>query len=95
MTNHKYQRWLPIHAVIVLGAKHRRLQSRLGAPKAITAMAHHLARLLYRMIKYGSQYVDHGVAAYEARFKEQRLAWLSRKAAELHLCLAPLPNLAG
>jgi transposase len=78
-----------------LGAKYRRLQSRLGAPKAITAMAHHLARLFYRMIKYGSAYVDHGVAAYETRFREQQLTWLSRKAAELHLCLAPLPNSAG
>ena len=77
-----------------LGAKYRRLQSRLGAPKAITAMAHHLARLFYRMIKYGSEYVDHGVAAYEARFREQQLTWLSRKAAELRLCLAPLPNSA-
>jgi transposase len=77
-----------------LGAKYRRLQSRLGAPKAITAMAHHLARLFYRMVKYGSQYIDHGMAAYEARFKEQQLKWLSRKAAELHLCLAPLPNSA-
>ncbi|MGC1297306.1 MAG: transposase, partial [Alloacidobacterium sp.] len=78
-----------------LGAKYRRLQGRLGAPKAITAMAHHLARLFYRMIKYGSAYVDHGVAAYETRFREQQLTWLSRKAAELHLCLAPLPNSAG
>jgi transposase len=60
-----------------LGAKNRRLQGRLGAPKAITAMAHHLARLFYRMIKYGSKYVDHGAAAYE--FKEQQLRWLSRK----------------
>ena len=77
-----------------LGAKYRRLQGRLGAPKAITAMAHHLARLFYRMIKYGSKYVDHGAAAYEAKFKEQQLRWLSRKAAELHLCLAPLPNSA-
>jgi transposase len=77
-----------------LGAKYRRLQSRLGAPKAITAMAHHLARLFYRMIKYGSEYVDHGAAAYEAKFKEQQLRWLSRKAAELHLCLAPLPHSA-
>jgi transposase len=77
-----------------LGAKYRRLQSRLGSPKAITAMAHHLARLFYRMVKYGSQYVDHGMAAYEARFKEQQLKWLSRKAAELQFRLAPIPNLA-
>lgn len=32
-----------------LGAQYRRLRSRLGAPKAITAMAHRLARLMYRM----------------------------------------------
>jgi transposase len=78
-----------------LGAKYRRLQSRLGPPKTITAMAHHLARLFYRMVKYGSQYIDHGMAAYEARFKEQQLKWLSRKAAELHFRLAPIPDLAG
>jgi transposase len=29
-----------------LGAKYRRLKGRLGAPKAIVAMAHHLARLV-------------------------------------------------
>jgi transposase len=73
-----------------LGAKYRRLNSRLGPAKTITAMAHHLARLFYRMVKYGSQYVDHGMAVYERRFQEQRLKWLSRKAAELHLCLIPM-----
>jgi len=36
-----------------LGAQYRRLRTRLGAPKAITAMAHRLARLVYRMLKYG------------------------------------------
>ena len=41
-----------------LGAQYRRLRSKLGAPKAITAMAHRLARLVYRMLKYGQQYVD-------------------------------------
>jgi two-component SAPR family response regulator len=35
------------------------------------------------------------MAAYEARFKEQQLKWLSRKAAELHFRLATIPNLAG
>ena len=73
-----------------LGAKYRRLQNRLGPAKAITAMAHHLARLFYRMVKYGSLYVDHGMAAYEARFKQQQLKWLSRKAAELQFRLTPM-----
>jgi hypothetical protein len=43
-----------------LGAQYRRLHSKLGAPKAITAMAHRLARLVYRMLKYRQQYVDKG-----------------------------------
>ncbi|HEV3210650.1 MAG TPA: transposase [Chthoniobacterales bacterium] len=37
------------HSKSALGAKYRRLRARLGAPKAIVAMAHHLARLVYRM----------------------------------------------
>src|SRR5580704_1029512 len=36
-----------------LGAQYRRLRTKLGAPKAITAMAQRLARLVYRMLKYG------------------------------------------
>ena len=43
-----------------LGALYRRLRTKLGAPKAITAMAHRLARLVYRMLKYGQRYVDKG-----------------------------------
>ena len=74
-----------------LGAKYRRLRSRLGPAKAITAMAHHLARLFYRMVKYGSHYVDHGMAGYEERFREQQIKWLTRKAAELKLYLSPVP----
>jgi len=34
-------------------AQYRRLRTRLGAPKAITAMAHKPARLVYRMLTYG------------------------------------------
>ena len=40
--------WNLIRSQSALGAKFRRLRTRLGAPKAITAMAHHLARLLDR-----------------------------------------------
>jgi hypothetical protein len=32
--------------------------AKLGAPKAITAMAHELARLVYRLLKWGHAYVD-------------------------------------
>lgn len=68
-----------------LGANYRRLKSRLGAPKAITAMAHKLARLVYRMLKYGQQYVDKGLEYYEQKFHEQRVKWFKKQAKELNL----------
>jgi transposase len=70
-----------------LGAKYRRLKRKLGAPKAITAMAHHLARLIYRLIKYGQEYVDKGIEAYETKYREQRIKWLTKQAQELNLKL--------
>jgi len=72
-----------------LGAKYRRLKRRLGAPKAIVAMAHHLARLVYRLLKHGQDYVDKGAAWYEARYQAQRLKWLQKQAQELNLKLVP------
>jgi len=50
-----------------LGAQYLRLRSKLGAPKAITAMAHRLARLVYRSLKYGQHYIDKGAEYYERR----------------------------
>jgi len=75
------------HSRSALGAKYRRLKRKLGAPKAIVAMAHHLARLLYRMIKFGQEYIDKGMEAYEAKYREQRLRWLEKQAKELNLKL--------
>ena len=45
-----------------LGAFLRRKKAQLGAPKAITATAHKLARIIYSMLKYGQEYVDKGAA---------------------------------
>jgi len=66
-----------------LGAQYRRLRTKLGAPKAITAMAHRLARLVYRMLSYGQQYVDKGTEYYEQRYRHQQLTFLQKKAAKL------------
>jgi hypothetical protein len=66
------------------------LLSRLGPAKTITALAHHLARLVYRMLKLGSHYVDTGLAAYEDKVRQQQRKWLDKKAAELDLHLVPL-----
>jgi len=66
-----------------LGAQYRRLRTKLGAPKAITAMAHRLARLTYRMLKYGQRYVDKGAEYYEQKYRNQQLRFLQKKAAQL------------
>ena len=66
-----------------LGAQYRRLRARLGAPKAITAMAHKLARLVYRMLKWGHEYVDKGLQYYEERHREQQVHLLKKRAAKL------------
>jgi hypothetical protein len=76
-----------------LGAKFKRLRSHLGAPKAITAMAHNLARLVYRMLKYGHDYVDKGMEFYQQRYQLQQINWIYKKAKDLGLLitLAPAP----
>lgn len=78
------------HSYSALGAKYRRLKRRLGAPKAIVAMAHHLACLIYRMIKHGQEYVEKGMEAYEAKYRKQRTIWLQKQAKELNLQLVPI-----
>jgi transposase len=65
------------------------LRSKLGAPKAITAMAHRLARLVYRMLKYGQHDVDKGAEYYEQRNRQQQIEFLRKKAARLGPQLAP------
>jgi transposase len=76
-----------------LGAQYRRLRTRLGAPKAITAMARKLACLFYRLIKHGRQYVDKGTEYYEARYREQQIRAVLRKAQKLGLQIV-IPNAA-
>lgn len=63
-----------------LGAYYRRMRARLGAPKAITATAHKLARLVYSLLRYGTAYVDAGQQAYEQKYRDRVLTNLQRKA---------------
>ena len=79
-----------LKSLTYLGAQYRRLRTKLGAPKAITAMAHRLARLVYRLLKYGQHYVDKGAEYYEQRHREQQIAFLSKKAAQLGLQVTAL-----
>jgi transposase len=66
-----------------LGAYLRRQRARLGAPKAITATAHKLARLVYAMFTQGTVYVDAGQQYYEERYRSRVVQNMKRKAREL------------
>lgn len=66
-----------------LGAYFRRMRARLGAPKAITAAAHKLARILYTMLKERKSFLEAGQEAYEQAYKERQLRSLKKRAHEL------------
>ena len=74
-----------LHSKSYLGAQFRRLRTRLGAPKAITAMARKLACLFYRLLTKGQQYVDRGAAYYELRHREQQIRYVLKRAHQLGL----------
>ena len=76
-----------------LGAFYRRMKARLGAPKAITATAHKLAKIVYNMLKHGKEYVDVGAEYYEKQHRQRVLKTLERRAAQFELCLMPIAKL--
>jgi transposase len=77
-----------------LGAQFRRLKRRLDTPVAIKAMAAKLARLIYRMLRYGMQFVDQGAEVYEAAHRKREIHSLKWKAASLgfQVIEAPTPG---
>ena len=74
-----------------LGAQFRRLRTKLGAPIAIKATAAKLARLVYRMLRYGMKYVDQGAAVYEAQHRQLQIKQLKWKAAKLGFQIVQAP----
>jgi transposase len=77
------------HAKHALGAFYRRIQARAGAPKAVVATARKLAERVYRLLKYGAEYVCQKIEAYEAAYKARLVKGLARRAAELGYRLEP------
>jgi|SRR5580704_3706625 transposase len=80
-----------------IGAFIRRVKARLGAPTAINAGAHKLARLFYRMLKFGAAYVEQGTGSNllpttnkSTKNKERLLRNLTRRAKEFGFQLTPL-----
>jgi len=71
-----------------LGAYFRRMCSRMDKPKAITAAAHKLARLIYTMLTKGEEYTDQGQDYYEERYRQRVLQQLTRRAEKMGMKLA-------
>ena len=70
-----------------LGAYYRRMKAKLGAAEGITATAHKLARILYRLLKHGEAYVQEGLAEYEKKHQARKLKTLQRTAESMGLQL--------
>jgi hypothetical protein len=77
-----------------LGAYYRRKKRKLGAPQAITATAHKLARIIYRMLKYGESYVRQGLEDYEKKNREESIRRLRRAATAMGFELTERQTLA-
>jgi transposase len=73
-----------------LGAYFRRMCSRMDKPKAVTAAAHKLARLIYTMLTKGEQYTDQGQDYFEERYRERVLRALSQRAAKMGMQMVPI-----
>ena len=77
------------HSQSAVGAFFRRMRTRLGAPKAITATAHKLARLVYSLLKHGTASVQQGMEEYEAQYRERKVKAMARQAHAFGYTLVP------
>jgi transposase len=71
------------------GDLYRRWKARLGTPKAITAMAHKLARILWHLFKYRQAFDPEVFRKEEEKMRRKKLARLHHTAAALGLKLVP------
>ena len=73
-----------------LGAYYRRMCARMDKPKAVTAAAHKLARLIYAMLTHGQEYTDRGQDYFEERYRQRVLHNLAHKAKTMGMQLIPV-----
>jgi transposase len=83
------------HAKNAVGAFYRRVQARVGAPKAIVATARKLAERLYRLLRYGEAYVRQDVEAYEAAYRARVVKGRTQRAGQLGSRLGPVATAGG
>jgi hypothetical protein len=73
-----------------LGAFFRRQKTRLGAPKAITATAYKIARLIYYLLKNRKEYKDPGADYYNQKYQERIIQSMQKKAKSMGFQLVPI-----
>jgi len=73
-----------------LGDYYRRLRAKLGAPKAITAAAHKLARIIYHLVTAGQEYDEQILRKQDRHSKIRDETKLRRKAKILGFNLVPV-----
>ena len=78
-----------------LGAFYRRLATRIGKAKAVTATARKIAVLFYNAMRYGMDYRDPGADYYEQQYRERVIKQLHRRAAQFGFALQPHNSHAG
>jgi transposase len=78
------------HAKNALGAFYRRIQARCGGAKAVVATARKIAERVYRLLKYGQEYVRQGEQAYEEAYRQRTVKGLAHKAERLGYKLVPV-----
>ena len=72
------------------GDLYRRWKARLGSPKAITAMAHKLARVLWHLLKYKQPFNPEVFAKEQAKMKHKKLQRLHSMAESLNYRIIPI-----
>ena len=65
--------------------------TQMGEPKALTVMAHKLARVLWHLLKFKQAFDWNAFAKEEEKMKRKKLTRLQNIAANLNLQLVPLP----
>ena len=75
-----------------LGDFFRRMKARLGAPEAITATAHKLARILHPLVRHRSPYDASVFAQEEESHRKRRENTLRKQAALFGFQLTPLQS---
>jgi transposase len=80
------------HSKTALGDFYRRMRAKLGAPKAITAAAHKLARIIFHLVTTRQEFDDTRFAADQLRHHKRQELKLRARAKAMGFELVPLPQ---